>query len=1059
MNKFILNKQTNVRKGLSFLCVLLFLLCSNVAYSQSITVSGTVTDVNGDPLTGVSVAVKGTTTGTITDIDGKFSLQASAQTVLVFSYVGFLTQEITVGNQRNMNIRLIEDTRLIEEVVVIGYGTVRKSDVTGSVISVNTEEMLARNPLNIVQGLQGAASGVNVYRNSGDPSGAETIRIRGIGTINNSTSPLYVVDGIAVGTSVSFLNPNDVDRIEVLKDAASTAIYGAQGSNGVILISTKRGQRGVARVNFSTTYQVITPNRLFNVLDAYDFVHMARETAQNDGTSLSNPAWSAYDRELNSINWQKEMTRTALYQTYNLNVTGGSDNMRSVFSMGYVNNDGGVINSNFKRFTARANIDATVKNIIKLGININYNYDQSVGGGQRNAVTHSAQIPTMDQVDSDGKLINVPIRWDKESDNPWGTGIWGHYLREGTGNTNRSHDNLVAAATIAESHSGNARILVAPYVEIDILKNLTFRTNGALRYNNNFSNSYSAYNPRTFDGMSGFDQFSVSGGNNKTLTISSYLTYILNINDIHRLNLMAGWEASRYDGQSQNASVRDFPFPTLRQINLGNQTTLSAGGGLNRESRDESMFGRANYSLKDRYTFQATVRREGSSSFGPGNRYGVFPSVSGVWRISEELFMKSQPIFSMLNFKASWGQSGNSGSSGNRYMDQLSTNRIMYYFFDGAGGPIPSQGLAKTTLIDTGLKWETGEDYNITLEMGFLKNKLTFNLEYWQRDAKDLLLNRSVRPSTGYTRIYTNAGHIQNKGYDLQVTVQNRSRNWNYNIKLNAGILENKAIDIGETLWSSDGVSGQDQWNNWSRTIDGHPISHWYGYRIDGVFQNQEEINAKNAEARAKGFNNYQGANVRPGDFIFRDLNGDGRVNADDREVLGHGFAKLNYGLNASFTYKNWDVNLFMYGVAGQKILSYAKRNLTNNVISGVGFRNILKSAYEEAWRSSNPNNEHSRLTNNDQNQNRRVSEYYIHSGDFLRMQNVAIGYSIPRELIRPLRIDNVRLNVGVENLFTATKYKFGDPEIGGNSIMQQGLDTGGYPRSRNFTFGISVGF
>jgi len=1053
MNEFILNKQTNVRKGLSFLCVLLFLLCSNVAFSQSVTVSGTVTDVNGEPLTGVSVAVKGTTTGTITDIDGKFTIQASAQTVLVFSYVGFLTQEITVGNQRNMNIRLIEDARMIDEVVVIGYGTVRRSDVTGSIVSVNTDEMLKRNPVSVGEGLQGAAAGVAVYRNSGDPTGDVTVRIRGIATINNSASPLYVVDGIPAGTNVNFLNPNDIESIEVLKDASAAAIYGTQGANGVILVTTKRGQKGQAKLNFTANYNVVTRAQMFDVLNAADFVHMARETAANDGTALTNPAWSQFDKELNYIDWQKEMSRVALQQNYNLNLTGGNDNARSVFSIGYVDNNGVMIESYYRRLTGRANVDYTIKDFITTGFNINYTYVENhlTGSeGYRNSVTVAAYIPTMDKM-IDGKLENTPIQWPN--------GEWGYFFREGTGNTNRSQDNPVAAAKTNLNFGGNTRVFMTSYIDIKLLENLNFRTVGGMNYYTGYSNEYRPYNLRTFANMTEPDQMSYSGNNNKTLSLESYLTYNWTINPTNRLNLMAGWSASKYDGQSLNINVKEMPFPTLRQISSGNMSTLGGNGNMEREGRSQSFFGRAIYSLMDRYVFTGTVRRDGSSNFGPGNRYGTFPSASLLWRVSEENFMKDQDFLSKLNLRLGWGQVGNAGNSTNRYQPQMTTSRIIFWFFDDNGNPIASSGLAQTQLIDTNLKWETNEVKNVNLELGFLKNALTLNVEYFVRDAKDLLLNRSVRPSTGYSSIYTNAGHIRNSGVDFQVTYQNRAGDLNYSIKLNGGTIKNEAIDVGDPIWESGGVAGQDGWNQWSRTVDGQPIAAWYGYRVEGVFQNQADIDAKNKQAVSAGATNYQGPNVKPGDFIFKDLDGNGFVNEEDREVLGHGFPKLTYGLGANLSYKNWDFNIFMVGVGGQKILSYAERNLTSNFISGVGYRNILYSAYENAWRESNKTNEYARLTNNDLNQNRRVSDKWIHSGDFLRIQSIQLGYSFPREMIRPLKLENVRLNIGVENLFTFTGYKFGDPEIGSNDILRTGLDAGRYPVPRIINFGLSIGF
>jgi TonB-linked SusC/RagA family outer membrane protein len=493
-------------------------------------------------------------------------------------------------------------------------------------------------------------------------------------------------------------------------------------------------------------------------------------------------------------------------------------------------------------------------------------------------------------------------------------------------------------------------------------------------------------------------------------------------------------------------------------------STLNGGGGRNREARGQSFFGRAIYSLLDRYVLTGTVRRDGSSNFGAGNRYGTFPSASVLWRVTEENFMKKQDIFSKLNLRLGWGQVGNAGNSTNLSVDQLTSARIAYYFFDANGQPVIAPGLAQTQEIDTNLRWETNETKNVNLEMGFLKNTITLSVEYFVRDAKDLLLYRGVRPSTGYSTVYTNAGQIRNSGFEFFAVYQKKVGDWSYNFKLNGSTLKNKVIDVGDPIVSSDGVGVNDGWNDWSRTMDGYPIASFYGYRVAGVFQNQQQIDQMNAQAAQKGApdNTYQGQAAKPGDFIYKDLNNDGYVTEADREILGNGFPTLNYGLNASVSYKNWDFNLFIYGIAGQQILSYSYKNLTS--MAGLGYRNILKSAAENAWTPENQSNSNSRLTNKDLNQNGRVSDAWLQNGDFLRFQNIQIGYTFSKKLIHPLKMESARLSASIENLATVTGYKGGDPEIGGNlsstnGVLQTGLDAGRYPFPRTFSIGISIGF
>ena len=1041
---------------------------------QGITVTGTVKDDAGEPLPGVNITVPGTIIGVVSDTNGRYSITVpNSDAVLSFSFVGFFAQQLLVGDNRVIDVTLLEDTQQIEEVVVIGYGSVRRSDITGSVVSVNTEEMMKRNPITVGQGLQGAAAGVAVYRNSGDPTGDVTVRIRGIATVNNSADPLYVVDGIQAGTSISFLNPNDIESIEILKDASAAAIYGSKGANGVILVTTKRGVQGKARLNFSANYNIQSRSKTFDMLQTTDFIHMARESVVNDGTVLTNQAWAQYDKELSYIDWQKEMTRVAVQQNYNLNVMGGNENSQGVVSLGYANNDGLVIASNFKRLTARASMDHKVKDFIRTGLNINLTHTQSFGtggGDYRNMVDMATVIPTMDAIVG-GQLYNIPIRWDKEQSNPYGTGIWGHFLKEAQGDAAPGLDNPVAVAQTAQNYSGNLRLFSSAYFEIDILRGLTFKTVGGFSYNNGYYNSYSPVNNRTFNSTGQPDQFYLSESHGKSYSIENYLTYNLQINSSNRINLMAGWSVSKWDGQWMNISSKIFPLPTLRQIGLSQDLSTRLGdGGLNREDRGQSFFGRVIYSLADRYVFTGTVRRDGSSNFGAGNRYGTFPSASVLWRVSEEDFMKGQTFLSKLNVRLGWGLVGNAGNSTNLSVDQISSARIAYYFYSAAGqispSPINAPGLAQTREVDTKLKWEANESKNINLEMGFLQNSLTLSVEYFIRDTKDLLLYRNLRPSTGYDNIYTNAGQIRNKGFEFFAVYQKRAGDWSYNIKLNGSTLKNEVIDVGDPIVSTDGADINKGWDNWSRTMNGYPIASFYGYRVEKIFQNQGEIDAANTAAKTAGSANetYQGQLVRPGDFKFKDLDGNGYLTEADREILGNGFPKLNYGLNAGVSYKNWDVNIFLYGIAGQQILSYSYQTLTN--CNDAGFHNLLQEAYKDAWRPDNPNAKFTLLSNKDQNynQNQRCSDFYVMKGDFLRIQNIQIGYSFPRSLISPLKMENARIYASIENLATLTGYKAGDPEIGGNltdgnGILRTGFDAGRYPFPRTFIVGVSIGF
>ena len=1018
---------------------------------QGKTITGKVVDPQGEPVPGASIVIKGTTRGTITDMDGNYTLpEVPEDAVLVFSFVGMKTQEITVAGKNTINVQFQEELMGLDEVVVIGYGTVKKSDVTGSIVSVDSEDMMKRNPQNLEQGLQGVAAGVYVSRNSGDPSGDVTIRIRGVATINNSADPLYVVDGMQVGTSIEFLNPNDVESIEVLKDASATAIYGSQGANGVILITTKKGSTGPSIFKFSANFGVQTLADKLDVMNAEQFVLAAREAANNDGNVLTNEAWINYDKELNSIDWQEEMTRPALQQRYNLSVSGGSEQTQALMSIGFLNNDGIVINSNYQRITAKANIDHQIKDFINTGIGLSYMHNEHYGGG--NLQNIATIIPTMDVVDENGNLVNVPVRYPD--------GTWGHFKREGNGDTNKGLDNPVAEARTRDAKNYLNRLVSNAYIDFEIFDGFNFKTIGGLNYWGGSYYNYSMEHDRTFLAMDRPDEFSVSQFQNMSFSLESFLTYDCAINESNNLNLMAGYSVSRYIPRDIDANALDFPAENIRRIELTNNTgSINASGGLGRENRMQSFFGRINYSLLNRYLLTATVRRDGSSNFGAGNRYGTFPSVAFAWRLTEESFMNSVNWLDNLKIRLGWGQTGNAGNSTNLSVDQLSSNRIAYYHFINESHVI-APGLAQVREIDTNLKWETNEQKNIGLDIGFLDNSLNFTLDYYVRDAKDLLLNRPIRPSTGYVDIYTNSGHIRNSGLEFMAAYQKNAGDWNMDIRVNAATLKNEAVDVGNDIYFDEDVADGDYWNNYSLTRNGYPVGAFYGWRVDGIFQTQDEIdelNDKVADENNSGF--YQSASTQPGDYKYKDLNGDGWIDDEDREILGDGYPTLNYGLNFVLGYKNWDFNVSAYGVLGQEILSYAYKNLTSMYIADGGYRNILYECAKNAWSTNNPDGTYPRLTKQDANHNGQVSDAYLKNGDFLKIQNLQIGYTFPKYKIQGLKMDHLRLYASVENLFTITGYNAGDPEIGTSKVLQTGFDGGRYPFPRTFVVGLNVNF
>ena len=1014
------------------------------------TVKGQVVDEKGEPIIGANVIVEGTTNGMITDLDGNFSLQCPVGSTLKASYIGYLTRTVKVtGNMNALKIILKEDAETLEEVVVVGYGTMKKSDLTGSVTSVNAEEMMKRNPVNLGQGLQGAAAGVSVIRSSGSPDGGFNIRIRGVATVNGSSDPLYVVDGVQVGTSIDFLNPNDVESIEILKDASATAIYGTRGANGVIMITTKNGSKGKAQVNFSANYSLQFNNNKIDVADADLFAKAVRESCRN-GSVMTNLAFGEeYIGKLNSIDWQDEMSRTALQQNYNLSASGGTEATQANLSVGYLNNEGVVIESYFKRLTARANITHKVKDFIHVGLNLNYTHAQHHFSG--NMRSYAQAIPTMDYVEN-GVFYSMPIVLPD--------GSWGHYKQESDGDINKGADNLVAAAkTRTDQISKWDRLVASAFLQLDIAKGLTFKTIGSYNYFTKGYDGYTPYNPRTFGSKDRKDSYSINQNQNSEIALESFVNYDWS-NAHHRVSAMAGFSISDTDGVWLNTSASDFPADNIRQISLTNDpSSKNTNGGRDLKTRYQSYFGRLTYSLNDRYILTATVRRDGSSNFGSGNRYGTFPSASLAWRLSEENFIKNLNLFSNLKIRAGWGQTGNAGSGTSLSVPQLSSLDCMYYVMAG-GGMMNAAGIAQQKEIDTNLKWETNEQTNIGLDMAFMNNELSFSVDYFIRDSKDLLIYRQIRPSTGFTSVYTNAGHIRNKGFEVSAAWNKSFGDWNVGVRVNGSTLKNEAVEVGDPIFyknNSYGTQDGDDWDNHSITQNGYAVGSYYGWKVAGIFQNQQEIDALNAQSPT---GKYQDGDTAPGDFKYIDLNGDGQITDEDRTVIGNGFPTLSYGLNLTASYKNFDFSMNMYGVAGMDVYSYSAARLTSMYGPDGGYQNVLAEYVKNAWTLENPNGKYPRITKGDHNKNHRSSDAFIKKGDYLKISNIQFGYTFPKNLVKHAKMENARMFVREDNILTLSSYnKWGDPEVGSDRVLLTGFDGGRYPFPLSVSFGVSVQF
>jgi TonB-linked outer membrane protein, SusC/RagA family len=1084
-------KKNKLAQVATLMLPLLFL--SFWSFAQALRIHGVVTDEKGEALPGVNVVIKGTTQGSITDINGKYQIDADGKATLVFSFIGYDSQNEPIGGRKEVNVKLSPTNLQVDEVVVVGYGTSKKSDISGSVASVSRDEMMKKAPTNILQGLQGAAAGVVVTAQDGAPDANAAIRIRGVATINGSANPLYVVDGVQVGTNANFLSPSDIASIEILKDASATAIYGAAGANGVIMITTKKGNVGSTHVVISADFGVQTLARTLEVGDVDQYAANIRQARTNDGGVLANQIFSTdYDGKRKNIDWQKEMTRISMKQQYNLSASGGTEKTQSNFSLSYLNNDGIVVNTNYKRLTARANVVTKIGNFIEIGSDLNFVHTESYGsnGGLGNNGNLSSQrdwattSPTMDYYDPVAKKVVSP-----NVKNPDGT--YGAPEQGDVGSNDSNLGNNIYAEQMENTgKTKNNQVLLSAYANIKLMKGLTFKSIASYNFTANNWYNFWGNKKRYFpDGtqvkLYNYDTkyyLGINNSNYNNLAIENYLTYNWK-NDIHNLTLMAGNSISRGFGNWSNAAGNDFPSDAIRDISLTKDPAARTGSGAyNLESRGLSFFGRVQYSLKDRYILTGTMRRDGSSNFGADNRWGTFPSLAAAWRISEEDFMKSVPEISNLKLRLGWGQTGNSGGPTDLSVTALTSNKIQYFYYgqNGQSGMNTTRQLATgyaPTLTDPRLKWETNEQSNIGLDLGVLKNNLTLTVDYFTRKSKDLLLYQSIRPSSGYTQVYTNYGEIENKGIEFSLNYKKQiNQDWNFSALLTGSTLKNKVVKMGADLFSENtnatgdgsnqgaiGAPSGTHWNGHSICREGYAVGSFWGYQVEGIYQSQAEIDAANAAAIAKGhsggYNN--GSKTVPGDFKYKDLDGDGFLSDKDMTILGNGFPKLNYGLTLNASYKNWDISVYSYGLAGVKIYSYSAMVLSNMFPSDNGFTpNVLKEVAQSAWTPTNHSTSMSRLSFLDLNYNMRGSDKWVKKGDFLKISNVQVGYNLDKKLLKSFGIESTRLYASVQNLFCFSSYnKYGDPEAGQGSVLYTGLDTGRYPSARTYSFGLNIQF
>lgn len=817
-------------------------------------------------------------------------------------------------------------------------------------------------------------------------------------------------------------------------------------------------------------------------LDVDTYAKAIRQARSNDGQNVGMPIFSEqYDGKRHYIDWQKEMTRTALRQNYTVSLSGGTEKFQGTFSAGYMDNEGVVVNTNYRRMNLRGNMKAQVNQYLEIGGDLNFTHDVNRGsntgfgnnGNLSSIRDYATLMPTMDYTDAGGNIVSPNIvNPDGTYGTFWQTASKGYELT--------STDSYYAKQMELDNPTRGNHFLANMHIDLSLVKGMHLKS--IFSYNHTSTDSYNWGTPvrRYNDGkevhMQGVDirrTFGLTQSSSYDRSLETYLTYHWT-NDTHDITGMVGNSVSQNKGYWVNASAKDFPAENIRSIaQTLDSSTKDGGGGFNLETRFISYYGRLMYSLLNRYNLTATLRRDGSSNFGSGNRWGTFPSAAASWRISEEPFMKAVDFVSNIKLRLGWGRTGNAGIATSSAVEQLGSTNTLYHFYSlGASSQdfIKANGVAKLIIANPNLKWETNEQTNVGLDFSLLKGDLNVSLDYFVRNSKDLLLDVSVRPSSGYKTYYTNYGKIRNRGFEFSVGYNHRfNKDWAFGATLTGSTLKNKIISSGLDIMNTcsggndgtniDGSNVQGiasewlGWKNHSICREGYAVGSFYGYRALGIVRSEEQL----AEIKSKV--NQPGLKV--GDIYYADLDHNGTIDANDMTVIGNGFPKLNYGLTLNASYKNWDFSLYTYGVMGQDILSYSAMRLSvMKQGDDPSVANILREAYNESF-TNNPNGSLPRLSLLDsENNNSRVSDFWIKSGDFLKISNIQVGYTFPKTWLAPLKLTNARAYLAVSNLACISGYnKYGDPECGQGSVIYTGLDSGRYPTPRTFSFGLNVQF
>ena len=1041
---------------------------------QSKKVTGNVSDAEG-PIIGASVVEKGNAgNGTVTDLDGNFVLNVKPGATIVITYIGYQKQEIVVGNQSNFNVTMKTDDKTLEEVVVVGYGVQKKKLVTGSTIEVKGDDIQKMNTTQVLGALQSQTPGVNIQAASGQPGDGFKISIRGAGT-NGNTAPLYIIDGVA--GDINNLNPADIERIDVLKDAASCAIYGSAAANGVILVTTKQGKQGKIQVSYDANVGWANVYRMPKMLNAKQYMEVMDQVRFNSGESgydwksiMGEDLYNSYmDGSNEGTNWVEAIrNKNAVTTSHSLNVTGGSD--RSTFSMGagYQYQDGvfgNLVKSDYRRFTFRINSEHVIyrndkgMDVVKIGENVYYQHKQNQGiqiGGQ-----YSNELSNMLRANPAIPMYNADGSYTKAED-----------LKNWVDNYNSYSVNPVYKMLNQQSghnKSINQNLHATGYLEIQPIKNLVYR--GQLNYNQNTwtwrtflpifdANRTNADYFRTEDKAT--NQIGTSWGWSTTNTLS----YKFDLQKKHNFDILVGTEygESRPDfGFSLNATSSNSVFGDMTHAYMTymkNNNAAAVTGTPCDDSRSMSYFGRVNYNFNEKYMLSAIMRADGNSKFAPGKRWGYFPSVSAGWVISNEKFMaKTASWLDFLKLRAGWGQNGNAQTINNfQWQGAFAFDTSSYYTFNGNPDQYVS-GAAPSRLPNEDLTWETSEQLNIGLDARFLSGRLGFTLDWYNKKTKDLLVAVPVDPTTGFSTQMKNAGTVENKGIELSLSWNDKiGKDFQYNVGWNMAYNHNEVTEVKSNQTYNNGGNDLLAQNTgyMARFEKGHPIGYFWGYKTEGVMQNEADVQAyldKNCKGNAA--NSKQGTGIKPGDLKFVDVNGDGVVNDDDKTELGDPHPDVTMGITLGASYKGFDLSVTGFGAFGQQV-ARSFRKFTDGE-----YENFTTEVYDY-WHGEGTSNKYPLLAHMNAGPNwQTISDIYIEDASYFRLQNLTVGYDFTK-IWKNSPFQQLRLYFAAQNLFTITGYKGMDPENGtaiGSDSWVTGVDVGNYPQPRTYMVGVNVKF